>query len=286
MEAQKFSLILCTLGRDTVVRDFLQSLEKQNYKNFECIVVDQNDDDRLVPILRDYNDKMTIVHIRSKQKGLSVNRNIGITKASGQIIAFPDDDCLYDKTTLFDINDLINKTGQDIITINIQGIGTNSFFIQNQGELKLTRYNYRPYGISIGIFIKYRNKQDVHLDERLGVGQYFGADEESDLLSSLIEKGYQAEYHGEKYVYHPVGTSHIPAEKLMNRYRSYGLGYGALLKKEIIMRKKYRMIGMFLKDMVGRFIGGCLPIKKRKFYMVSAVARMKGFIEYKIEKES
>jgi len=66
----------------------------QTYANFELIVVDQNDDDRLVPILKDYKEKFSILHLRSK-KGLSRARNVGLRYVSGDIVAFPDDDCWY-----------------------------------------------------------------------------------------------------------------------------------------------------------------------------------------------
>lgn len=283
MYQPKYSLVMCTLGRDTVVREFLDSLIVQTYKNFECIIVDQNPDNRLESIVSGYSNKFEIKHIRSNVKGLSINRNLGVAASTGQIIAFPDDDCQYLETTLADVLELFKQSEADIININIRGIGTDHYFIGNKGALQINRYNYRPYGISICIFIAYKSKDDVRLDERLGAGQYFGADEESDLLSSLLEKGYKAEYHGDKYVRHPAGTSHVPADKLEQRYRSYGLGYGALLKKEIFLRHKYRMIWMFGKDTIGRFIGGCLPVKKRKLYMISAIARIRGFIEYKIE---
>lgn len=39
----KFSLIMATCGRRDDILDLLKSLEQQTYKNFELIVVDQND---------------------------------------------------------------------------------------------------------------------------------------------------------------------------------------------------------------------------------------------------
>lgn len=272
---------MCTLGRTDDVEVALKSLSSQTYKNFECIIVDQNEQDVLSDIIHPFTFQFDLKHIRSNVKGLSVNRNIGISYATGDIIAFPDDDCMYMPDTLSTIANLFDTTGKDIITINIKGIGVEKFFIDNLDTKKLNRYNYRPFGISIGIFIKYKDKSHVELDEKLGVGAYFGADEESDLLSSLLELGYKADYYGNVYVLHPIGTEHISEDKLIRRYNTYGLGYGALLKKEIVYRKKYRLLFMFLKDTFGRLIAGLLPVKKRKYYLISAMSRLEGFIRYK-----
>ena len=48
----RFSLIVPTAGRTTEVAEFLASIVAQNRNDVEVIVVDQNDDDRIVPLLR------------------------------------------------------------------------------------------------------------------------------------------------------------------------------------------------------------------------------------------
>ena len=43
----KFSLIISTLGRNADVVDFIRTIEAQTCRDFEVIIVDQNDDDAL-----------------------------------------------------------------------------------------------------------------------------------------------------------------------------------------------------------------------------------------------
>ncbi|MPN49512.1 hypothetical protein SDC9_197133 [bioreactor metagenome] len=57
-------------------------------------MVDQNPDDRLLPILGDYENLFPVRRFRSAP-GLSRARNVGLEQITGEVIAFPDDDCTY-----------------------------------------------------------------------------------------------------------------------------------------------------------------------------------------------
>lgn len=82
------SLIMPTLNRYDDIYLLMDSLENQTYKNFELIVVDQNDNSKVKEIVDKYIDKLDIKYIKSSKKGLSYNRNVGIDNAVGQIIGF------------------------------------------------------------------------------------------------------------------------------------------------------------------------------------------------------
>src|SRR5215218_759571 len=90
----RFSLVLATVGRTDELRRFLAHLDTQTHREFELVVVDQNKDERLKPILEPYRGKFPILHLPSEQ-GLSRARNVGIEHARGDVIGFPDDDCWY-----------------------------------------------------------------------------------------------------------------------------------------------------------------------------------------------
>jgi glycosyltransferase involved in cell wall biosynthesis len=87
------SLILATKDRTAELARFLRSLGRQTHAEHELIVVDQNPDDRLLPVLRAHPG-MTIRRLVA-EAGLSRARNLGLAAARGQVIAFPDDDCWY-----------------------------------------------------------------------------------------------------------------------------------------------------------------------------------------------
>ena len=84
----RFSLVLATVGRTDELRRFLAHLDTQTHREFELVVVDQNKDERLKPILEPYRGKFPILHLPSEQ-GLSRARNVGIEHARGDVIGFP-----------------------------------------------------------------------------------------------------------------------------------------------------------------------------------------------------
>src|ERR1700691_3952624 len=109
----RFSLIVGTKDRTEEFARLLKSLAEQTMRDFELIVVDQNPDDRLCNLLDEWTSQIgdqgcpddrciRLLHLRCTQgpPGVSRARNVGITHSSGEILAFPDDDCWYHKDTL------------------------------------------------------------------------------------------------------------------------------------------------------------------------------------------
>src|SRR5882724_3254503 len=81
-----FSLIVCTLGRQDQLRRLFASLAVQSFRDFEVIVVDQNEGGFLDEIIAAYRPRLEIIHVAAAP-GLSGARNVGLAHASGQIVA-------------------------------------------------------------------------------------------------------------------------------------------------------------------------------------------------------
>ena len=96
----KISLVLATLGRDLEVADFLKSLLLQTYKDFELIIIDQNKDGKIDAIVELFMNFIDVMHVKVDFTGNARARDHGIGLARGRIIAFPDDDCAYEKDVL------------------------------------------------------------------------------------------------------------------------------------------------------------------------------------------
>ena len=83
----------------------MASIVNQNRSDIEIIIVDQNDDERIVPLLEALPNELPSCIYRQKEKNVSAARNAGLDAASGEIIAFPDDDCWYPPDLLNQVDD-------------------------------------------------------------------------------------------------------------------------------------------------------------------------------------
>jgi glycosyltransferase involved in cell wall biosynthesis len=85
----KISVIIPTLNRYDFLKDILADFEKQDYKNFEIIVVDQSDNFS-TEFYKNFN--LDINLIRQEEKALWLARNTAIKKSKGSYIALSEDD--------------------------------------------------------------------------------------------------------------------------------------------------------------------------------------------------
>jgi len=92
------SVVIVTYNRTQDLKECLESLSKQDYGNFEVIVVDNGETD--FEIVRQYADQYVKCPINFL---LSEGRNIGACCARGKIVAFLDDDALVPSTYISSI---------------------------------------------------------------------------------------------------------------------------------------------------------------------------------------
>lgn len=276
------SLIMPTLNRYDDIYLLMDSLENQTYKNFELIVVDQNDNSKVKEIVDKYIDKLDIKYIKSSKKGLSYNRNVGIDNAVGQIIGFPDDDCVYENDTLEKVINFFNKN-KDYKIYSCKTMDSNkvdAFKKMYDGTCDITSSNVLDTITSITFFIDFEGKDYTRFDEKLGVGGKFGAGEEIDYVLNLLSLGFKGKYFGNDIIYHPAKKHSKSKEKYQKDY-NYGRGFGALCKKEIVYRKNYKFAKVMVSKLV-RNIGGLILSSNRDYHSATIKGRINGFRQYKL----
>jgi glycosyltransferase involved in cell wall biosynthesis len=87
------SVIIPTFNRGWILKEAIDSVLTQDYKDFELIVVDDGSTDNTSEILASYGIDIRVLF--QENKGVSATRNRGITEASGEYIAFLDSDDLW-----------------------------------------------------------------------------------------------------------------------------------------------------------------------------------------------
>lgn len=92
-ESPLIAVIIPTLNRYEYLKDVLEDLEKQDYENFEVIVVDQSD-----PFKKEFYDqfdlRLTVIH--QTEKMLWTARNNAVRATEAQYLLFFDDDSRVD----------------------------------------------------------------------------------------------------------------------------------------------------------------------------------------------
>lgn len=94
MEATKVSVIIPTYEREDVT-EAVKSVLDQTYQNLEVIVVDDASEIPAENYLENLDDKRVKIYRHDRNRNGSAARNTGIEKASGDYIAFLDDDDVW-----------------------------------------------------------------------------------------------------------------------------------------------------------------------------------------------
>ncbi|WOB07000.1 glycosyltransferase family A protein [Piscinibacter gummiphilus] len=229
----KFSLIMGTLGRRDEVGDFLASLQRQDHRDFELLIVDQNPDERLAPLIEQYRKHFRILRYRSAP-GLSRARNVGLRYATGDVIAFPDDDCWYpDGLLTYVAQRLQAEPSLDGLTgrfVDAEGRSEGRWLPRTQ---ILNRFSVWRGAISFSIFLRRRLVERIgEFDEDLGVGAGtpWGAGEETEFMLRGLKAGGRVEFDRDLVLHHPVKTADY-GDAAIARQRRYEAGFGRVIRR-------------------------------------------------------
>jgi GT2 family glycosyltransferase len=274
-ELPSFDLVLATVGRTRELERFLESLEAQTHRRFHVLLVDQNEDDRLEPIVAAHPD-VDVRHLRS-ERGLSRARNAALPELRADLVAFPDDDCVYPP-------DLIERVAQRFAgdaglggitgrSVGVDGRSTSSW---KADAAVLTDTNLWNRAISYTIFVRREWVERVGaFDEQLGLGSGtpWSSGEEIDYLVRALRAGARIEYDPTLAVTHE--ERRLSPEELSARGYRDGASLGYILRrhrypKREIARRLVRPVGGVLVSF------GRRNLPQATFYLANVRGRLAG----------
>ncbi len=88
----RVSVVVCSYNGARTIGQCLESLLALEYPNFEVIVVDDGSTDATAEVVRRFGVRL----IRTPNRGLSAARNTGLAAATGDVVAYIDDDAYAD----------------------------------------------------------------------------------------------------------------------------------------------------------------------------------------------
>ncbi|GGD95906.1 glycosyl transferase [Aureimonas endophytica] len=232
----RLSLVVSTLGRSAELGPFLQSLENQTERDFELIVVDQNEDDRLVPLLDPARLSFPILHLRDREsRGVNAGRNAGAARARGEIILFPDDDCWYPPWLFERSLACLDRTGADLLTgraADEAGRTINGRFLGAAGPIR--RDNVFETQIEWLMFFRRAAFEATGgFDPAIGPGSGtpWQSCEGVDIILRALALGYRGHYDPSLIGHHAELDIRTPDAAMRRKARGYARGMGYVMRK-------------------------------------------------------
>jgi len=233
---KRISIIIPTKDAEDTIEACLDSILENNY--FHEIIIVDNSTDRTRQILSKYPVKV----IDGKCMNVSEKSNLGINKASGEIIGFTDQDCVVPKDWVLRAKKLMKETKSNVVggpnlTMSDSDFGEKcsgaileSWFGSGQS---IDRYKMRNQSKSLetdelkitscNFFL-----EKAALEEIGGFNPGLYSCEENDLLFRMKKKGFKVLYDPSLYIWHRRRPIFRPFFK---QIFWYGNGRGNFLRK-------------------------------------------------------
>lgn len=139
----KISIITVTYNSAATLKDTIESVRKQDYKNIEYIIVDGASKDNTVDIIKNYAEIYPIKWISEPDKGLYDAMNKGIKMATGNVVGIINSDDFYHKA------DTISKIAEEFVREDIDCLYGDVSFVNPENLEKTVRYysakNFKPH---------------------------------------------------------------------------------------------------------------------------------------------
>lgn len=256
------TIVVCTRDRPQHIRTALAAILRLDYPNFDVVVVDNaaKTTETVDVVRREFSDRRITV-VEEPTPGLSQARNTGLKNATGDIVAFTDDDVAVDRLWLRELAAGFDRAeGVDCVTglvpsgelrTRVQGY----FDDRVSWSKNLTPRVYRladppadlpmfPFCVGefgTGANFALRRSAALELrgfDTAFGVGTRTGGGEDLDMFTRLILDGRTLVMHPSALVWH---RHRDEIGELKKQAIGYGRGLGSWLTKVMVNPRTLRI---------------------------------------------
>jgi glycosyltransferase involved in cell wall biosynthesis len=272
----RFSLIVPTLNRLDDMRRLFVSIQQGTLQDLEVIVIDQNDGPLLDALCAEFKTVFPLRHEKIKPAGVAHARNHGFH--------FPDDDCELTPDLLQQVSDrFAAKADLDMLfgrAVDRETLTRSVTRFSEQAQ-PVTAGNVFSTTVEFTMFLKRQVWLDVGgLDEKLGVGTYFGAEEGSDFVLRALYMKKQLHYDPALLFYHAQKVGRYDTKEFARAF-SYGRGFGRLTVKHLLKLRQISALIRFLNFQVRAcaavlIFAAQFKFSKSRYYLQTILGRIVG----------
>jgi GT2 family glycosyltransferase len=272
------SLVVATFGRDAELQALLESIPSHCFDHLHVVIVDQNTDDRLLPVLAAAPAKLSLDHLRVPFQNASRARNAGARHTCTQWVAFPDDDATFLPNALERFFAVQNDF--DLISgriVDQAGVPHLIGWLDHEAEITGKTLDFTL--VESSFFIRRDLFMSIEgFDPLFGPGGRFPAAEGADLMRRLWQqaKSPRTLYTPTIQLYHPEKFADETAAG-RDRVRRFAFAEGAFVARHLGVLPK----GPILRKLGFRSLGVCLTRGEKRLRKLAFLAGfVKGYHAY------
>jgi teichuronic acid biosynthesis glycosyltransferase TuaG len=153
MNSISIDVLITTFNSEKYIKETINSVLNQTYKNYRIIIVDDCSTDKTFDICKKYRDKykdkIKLYKLKKNSSSAAIPRNFGIKKCKSEYVAFLDSDDIWMNSKLeYQVSKINNST---------KFMFTNCKYFRNKKEINSTIYYFRTL---LQIIFSYLIKQN------------------------------------------------------------------------------------------------------------------------------
>lgn len=232
----KVSVIVTTYNREKYLKETIQSILNQTFTDFELIVVDNFSNYNFFEIIESFNDSRIKAFQNQNNGIIAINRNFGLKNATGEYVAFCDDDDTWATQKLEKQIEVIKEHDKLIVCSNVIYIDKESCFIKT-----IRKKSYKnPFQIYVNNIITLSsvlvNNTDLLVFDESSL---FKAIEDCGLWTKLIHNGYNVFNMNEPLVNYRITGANFSFNKRFEPVRRIALFSAMLLRYQNVPLRYY-----------------------------------------------
>jgi len=210
----KLSVVVLNWNGKQYLNNCLGSLSKQNYKDFEVILVDNGSTDGSVDYVRKNFPKARVIE-NKKNLGFTIGNNIGIEKSKGRYVFILNNDtkldksCLKELVNVMDSNKKIGMVSAKMLFFDSNKVDTLGLKVLKWGFTedikKAEQIPFCPCGGAA--FYRKAMLEDTKLDDDYFDSDYFIYADDYDLGFRARLRGWDCRLADKAIVYHLHGAT-------------------------------------------------------------------------------